>query len=919
MAEWREELDRRCVAAQLAPEVRDEVARELAEHLDDRFDDLTAGGASAEDAGRVVGSEVPTVEAIRRLARSRTRHRPVSPASAAPATGRGQGALGVVAAVARDLRYAGRSFLKDRTFTIAAVVTLALCLAANISIFTLVNTVLFEAVDVPEPEALVHVGNAYPNAGAGANVGSNSGVPDLFDRVDSVPALAEQALLNTHGVSVGAEDAERLRAMTATPSLFPMLRVAPAEGRTFLPEEAEPGRERKVVLSDGLWRRRFGAAPGVVGQSLVIGGVPHEIVGIMPRGFRFYDDEVVLWLPTAFTAEDKSDASRHSNSWTHVGRLAPGASVAQVQAQVDALNAANLERFPALKSVLIEAGFRSVATPLVDVLVAGVRRPLQLLWGGVACVLLIGIVNLAALVLARATTRRTEIATRLALGAEPGRVRAQLITEHLALAALGGLGGMALAAALLAWIPGAGLSLVPAGRPVVLAPRVWAYALGLIVLVGVVLGLVAMRAVSSAAIATTLRDDGRSRTGGRTARRIRQGLVVGQVAVACMLLVGAGVLFESFRRLLAVDTGFETSVVTGAVSLPRAAYPDAAARVAFFQRLLDGVRTLPGVTQAGATSSIPFGESRSDSVAWPQGWTPAPGQSFVSPDQIRVSPGYFEAMGIPAVAGRTFDGSELDGTEKTVIVDDTLAARFWPDRDAVGRYMLQPITPDAMTNPTPENLRRYRVVGVVRSVKLHALVAQSGAVGAYYFPFGQDVPSSAIVAVASSASPGTVTTDLRRLLADLDPRLPLFDVQVMRDRIDDSLKARRATMTLAVAFGVLALVLSAVGLYGVLVYLVAQRTREIGIRMALGGSAPAIAGLVFRESVTVVIVGLVVGLAGAAALGRALASEVFEVQPLDPTAVVVAIGLLLGAALAATAAPARRALRVDPAVTLAAE
>lgn len=915
MAEWRQELERRCTAAALDASVRDEVQRELEEHFEDRVADLVAAGTSAAEASRAVIAEMPAVDAVRRLARSRPQHLPPPPPDDAHAGGLWHLATGI----GRDLRFAGRSFRRDRTFTLAAVLTLAACLAANVVVFTLVSAVLLDAVDVPEPHALVQVGNQYPNAGAAANAGGNSGVPDYFDRRAAVPALAEQALFRVHGVSVGDQAAERLVAMTTTPTLFPMVRTQAALGRTFTDNEGEEGRHRKVVLSDALWRRRFGAAADVIGQALTIGSVPHEIVGVMPRDFRFYDDEVVLWLPAAFTAEERADDSRHSNNWIHAGRLAAGASVAQAQAQLDALNAANLERFPALKQVLVEAGFRSVAVPVTDVLVADVRRPLYLLWGGVACVLLIGVVNLAALTLARSTARRGEIATRLALGAAPARVRLQLVTEHLALAALGGGVGVVLAWALVRGVPGAGLALVPAGRTVAFDPRVWAYAAALTVLVGVALAVVAMHSITGDSTAAVLRDDGRSRTGSRTTRRLRQALVVGQVAVACMLLVGAGVLFTSFRRLLAVDTGFRTSVVTAAVALPQAAYPTDVARLAFIQRLLDQVRAVPGTDAVGATTNIPFGTNRSDSVAFPEGWTPSAGQSFVSPDQIRAAPGYFESMGIPAIAGRTFDGSEVEGSEPVVIVDERLAERFWPGRDAVGRYLLQPRSPDALANPTRENMFRYRVVGVVQSVKQHALVTPRDAVGCYYFPFGQNVPSSIVVTVQSAAAPSAVETDLRRVLASLDPRLPLFDVQVMRARVDESLRARRATMTLALAFGGLALGLSALGLYGVLAFLVAQRTREIGIRMALGGSASAIASLVLRESVIVVGVGLAVGLAGAAWLGRLLASEVADVGGLEPLSIVIAVTLLLLAALLATAAPARRALRVDPAVTLAAE
>lgn len=917
MDEWRRILDERCTAAALPPALRDLVQHELDEHFQDRADDLRAGGLSADAVAAALRAELPSVEAIAQLATTRRQPRPHAPASAA--AGPRGGLVEALDLARRDVAFAFRTFARDRTFTVAAVITLALCLAANVIVFTLVQAVLLDAVAAPEPAALVHIGNLYPNAGVATVGGANAGVPDYFDRRAAVPALAEQALLRVEGLSAGDDAAERIIGLRATPTVFPMLRAQAAIGRVFVDDDGDEGREQKVILSDGLWRRRFAADPSAVGRTLAIGGVPHEIVGVMPAGFRFYDDEVEVWVPAAFSAEERSDAERHSNSWTHVGRLAPGATVAQVQAQLDALNAANLERFPALRQVLVEAGFRSAATPLVDVLVAEVRRPLLLLWGGVACVLLIGVVNLAALTLARATSRRAEIATRIALGAEVGRVRMQLVTEHAVLAVLGGAGGLAIAWAVLRGVPGAGLALVPDGREVTLAPAVWAYAAALVVAVGLVLGLVAMRVVEPGRTASVLRDEGRSRAGSRTARRVRQGLVVAQVAVACMLLVGAGVLLASFRRLLAVDTGFRTAVVTGAVSLPRAAYPSDAERLAFVDRLLADVRALPGVRAAGATTNIPFGTSRGDSVVWPEGWTPQPGQSFVSPYQIRVTPGYFGAMGIPLLAGRDFDGADVEGATPVAIVDERLAARFWPDQDPIGRVLLQPTTPDALSNPTPDNVQRFRVVGVARTIKQYALVAPADLIGTYYFPFAQSVPGAFTLAVDSAAGAATVSADLRRAVTAIDPRLPLFDVQVMHERVRDSLRARQATMTLAVAFGTLALGLSAVGLYGVLAYLVAQRTREIGIRMALGGTAPAIAGLVLRESVTVVALGLALGLAGAAALGRALSSEVYEVQPLDPATVASAVALLLAAALAATAAPARRALRVDPAVTLAAE
>jgi predicted permease len=914
MAEWRTVLADRCAAAALEGPAREVVQRELEEHLQDRFEDLVSGGASAAAADRAVAAEVPDVAAIRALARSRPGHGPAT----VPAPPLSPPAGAPLATIGRDVRFALRLFLKDRTFTLAAIGTLALCLAANVAVFALVNSAVFRALDVPYPEQLLQLSNGYPGAGVAPSAGGNSGVPDYFDRLAGMPAMPQQALFRRPGVSLGDTDAQRVSAMLTTPSLFPMLGAQAALGRTFTEDEGEEGRDRKVVLSDALWRQRFGGAPDVIGRTVAIGGIPHEIVGVMPAGFRFYDDAVDLWLPAAFSADDRSDNSRHNNSWVHVGRLAPGATIEQAVAQVNAINAANLERFPGLRQALIDAQFHTRVERVTDVLVASIRRPLTFLWAGVAAVLLIGVVNLVALTLARSTSRRGEIATRLALGAQPARLRQQLITEHLILAMTGGAAGIALGLGVLQALPRLGIAFLPAERPALVAPIVWIYAVGLTIAVGLVLGGTAARSVRRVQVATTLRDDGRSRTGTRAGRRLRQALVVGQVAAACALLVASGLLFSSFRRLMAVDPGFDVRTVTGAVSLPRSAYPDDAARLGFARRLLEGARALPGTQTAGLTDIVPFGDSSNDSVIWAEDQPPTPGTSLVSPFTITVSPGYFAAMDVPIVAGRDFTTADDHG-EPVVIVDERLARRFWSGREAVGRRLIQPQSSDAIANPTPENTRAYRVVGVVADVKQRELVTPASHVGTYYFSADQNPPSGFWIAVRSSAAPTAVEADLRRLVAGLDPRLPLFDVNTMQDRVQESVGARRATMLLAVGFGALALLLSAVGLYGVLAFLVAQRTREIGIRMALGGSAPAIAGLVLRESAVVVGVGVVLGLAGSAWVGRALASQLVEVGALDPAAIVVALALLVLAAVAASAAPTRRALHVDPAVTLAAE
>lgn len=816
----------------------------------------------------------------------------------------------------RDLRVGLRMLARDRAFSLTAALTLAICIGANAALFSVVYNVLLRPLPVPEPERIVLMCNLYPKAGAADS--SNSGVPDYYDRRRDVPALEEHALLNHSSVSMG-EDGQptRVRVANVTPSFFALLRTPPALGRAFTDQEGEPGQERKVVLSDSLWRSRFGADPAVVGRDVRLDGQPYGVVGVMPKALEALDPGTLLWRPLAFTAEQKSDATRHSNNYWNLGRLRPGASVRLVQAQVDALNAANLERFPQYKELLLNAGFRTVVRGFHEHLVRQVEPTLYLLWGGALFVLLIGCVNVANLALVRARGRLKELATRLALGAARGQLARQLVLESLVLTLVAAGLGLALGALALRTLGAFDLEGLPYGADVGLGAAAVAYTLALAALIGVAMGLVPVLNVLPANLTSVLREEGRGSSASRGARTLRRSLVVAQVAFTFVLLAGAGLLFTSFRRVLAVDPGFvPEGVLSASVVLPRSRYADDDALRRFTDEALRRVRALPGVSAAGATDTIPFGGSNNDSVILAEGYHMKPGESVISPSSVDVTPGYFEAMGVKLVRGRFFDDGDSAGARPVIIVDEKLARRFWPDQDPLGRRLYRPTDINDLMAVTEKTVF-LTVVGVIGDVKLHNLTEGDAAVGAYYFPMAQDASRGLTFALKTSGRPEALAGALRVAVSSLDPELPVFDAKTMGQRTDTALLERRSPALLAMAFGVVALLLSAVGMYGVLAYLVTQRSKEIGIRIALGSSARAIFELVLREGLLLIGAGCALGALGALALRRSLDGLLFGVRATDPLVVGTMAALLVLVALAACALPARRATRIDPVTALA--
>ncbi len=813
----------------------------------------------------------------------------------------------------QDLRFAARLLVKDGAFTITALLTLAICIGANTAIFSIVRSVVLKPLPIPNADRIVWFHNNYPNAGA---THGSSGVPDYYDRKAQMDTFEELALYRRQGATLGGkEGAVRLTTIRATPSFFRLVSARPALGRIFTEAEGEPGQEHEVILSSAFWQREYGGARDVVGQSIQLTGTPYRIVGVLPADFRFLWDDVDVYLPAAFTAADRADDRRHSNSWEMIGLRKPGVSIARVQEEVSAVNRRNDERFPQFTKLLKDAGFYTAVGDLQTEVVEDVRPVLLLLWGGVLFVLLIGCLNIANLVLVRSNGRTREFATRQAIGADIRRLSRQMLTETVLLAAAGGLIGLAIGSWALRLVPALGLDEMPRGHEIALDPAAAAVVLSIALVVGLAIGLMPVIRVARLDVNGALREEGRSGTAGRSTNLVRRVLATAQVTIAFVLLIGAGLLLSSFREVLRIDPGFvSTGVVTGSIALPQTAYTDEQL-LPFTVQLLAAVRSLPGVRAAALTSTVPLSGDHNDSVVIAEGRPMKEGESLVSPNVTTVSDGYFEAMGTGLVRGRFFDTHDDAKNQLVAIVDDRLARHFWPDKDPIGQRFYQPNSPENVAHPGPD-VKFYTVVGVVREVQFDGLATDRTPVGAVYYPYAQSPDRGFSLTVKSAEATTTVVPAIRKALAAIDPALPFYSVRTLDDYVSQSLMPRRVPMLLAAAFAVVALLLSAIGIYGVLAYGVAQRRREIGIRLALGSTGAQVFAHVLREGARIVGVGLALGFVALLGLRHVLTAVLYGVTPLDPTVLtIVAVGLALVALLAVTI-PARRASRVSPVVAL---
>lgn len=812
----------------------------------------------------------------------------------------------------RNLRHAIATLAREKSFTFITLLTLALAIGANTAIFSVVHSVLLAPLPYPEGERLVTMYNLYP--GVGVTERSTNAAPDYFDRRAETGVFEQVALVDTERFNLGSDgEPEQIIALRVTPDVFPLLRVAPALGRTFGEDDTVPGKERVAILTDTLWQKHFGGDRAALGKTIRLHGVEHEVIGVMPKDFELLSREARLLVPFAFTAEEKAADRRHSNFASMIARLRPGVSLTQAQERLTALNRRLADQTPQLKPLLENAGFWTKVVGMHEDMVREVAGSLWLVQGGVLLLLLIGCVNVANLMLVRAQQRRRELAVQLALGAGRRRVLGQSLTESLLLAAAGG--GLGL---LLGWVGMEGIAHfaaenLPRGSHVSLNLPVLGFTLALTLVTGLAFGMIPAVQAMRSDLASVFRDGGRSGSAGRRTTFTRSALVVVQCSLAFVLLIAAGLLLSSFRRVSSVEPGFRTDrLLTASVVLPQARYDEDSRVTAFVEQAHAALAALPGVEKVGLTSFLPFSNSQNASVITLEGIELAPGENPPVPHFAEIDPGFLPAMGIEILSGRNFELTDTASASRVVIIDEQLAKRYYPAGDALGRRLRGGIASEEAGNPWST------IVGVTRRVRTLDL-AEPDEVGGLYFPLAQQPRRGLSLVLATQGEPQALISAVRGAITGLDAELPLFDLRTMADRLSDSLATRRAPMVLLAMFAAVALLLSAVGIYGVVTYSVEQRTREMGIRSALGALPSAVAKLVMWQGGRLIALGLVLGLAGALASHRLLASQLYDVQATEPSIFLGVATVLSLIGLAACLRPSLRAARVDPVVALKAD
>jgi predicted permease len=812
-----------------------------------------------------------------------------------------------------DFVFAVKTLAKQSGFAVAALLTLALCIGANTAIFTVLEHVVLRGLPFPQPDQLVTMYNLYP--GVGVTESGSNGVPDYLDRRKLKDVFREVALTGNIGYEVGLGGSpQRIRGQYVTPSYFTVLGVRPLVGRTFTEEEGTLGKEKVAVLSEGLWKDMFARDPGVAGKDIRLNGSMYRIVGVMPASFRIADDddEVRVYTSFAFRPEQTTNQARHSNNWGMIARLKPGVTLAQAQERLNDLNRRNLDLMPQARQLIIDARFYTKIAKLKDEIVRQVGPTLYLLQIAVGVVLLIGCVNLANLMLVRSNVRLKELAIRYSLGAGRWRIARQLLTESVLLAVLGGALGVGVGYAGVRLLAYLGAKDLPRGSSVAIDGGTLAFTVGIAILTGLVFGSVPLFHVLRSDLSEIFRGNERGGTSGRGAMWVRSALVVSEFAFAFVLIAGAGLLTMSFARLLRVDPGFKPgNVMTAAVSLPRQRYgADASARN-LLAELEQRVAAVPGVRHAALTTYLPFSGNNNSSVIMIVGRALAPGETPPVPGWNHVGAGYFDAMRIPILQGRGISDSDGPDAPKVVVIDRFLARKYFPAGDAVGHKIQRGIQIAGGKDVPPE----CTIVGVAGSVKTGSL-AENNPVGQVYYSYRQFVPRNGYLVVRTERDDPQLASAIRRELRRLDPEMPLVDAKTMTDRLSGSLRTRRAAMMLCLIFGGLALLLAAIGIYGVLAYSVSQRTREFGIRVALGAGSSELVGMVLKQGLRMAALGLVVGAAGAFAVTRLMTALLFDVRPADPGVFLAVAVVLAAVASLASLIPSARAVRVPPATAL---
>jgi predicted permease len=806
----------------------------------------------------------------------------------------------------QDIRYSLRRLLKSPGFTLVVILTLALGIGANTAIFSAVNAVLLRPLGYGDPGRLVTIEHLYPSLGGMKAPVSVPGFLD-YQRASSMESMAVE--VNWAANLTGQGEPERLQGARVTGRLFTTLAVPALHGRTLLPGEDSAGREHVVVLSYGLWQRLFGAAGDVVNRSMALNGETYQVVGVMPR--EFHDPQnrnVDLWVPLVFRPDQMTDDQRTTEFLNLVARVRPGVPLPRAAAEIRTMAEQLKRRYPDS----YPPDWSLVTTPLAQHMVGDVRPDLLVLLGAVGFVLLIACANVANLLLARAAARSKEIAVRTALGASRDRLIRQLLTESVLLALIGGVLGLFLAF----WGVRAIIAINPANLPradeIGVDGPVMVFTLMVSLLTGLLFGLAPAVHTAATDLHGMLKEGGRGSAGDRGGQGLRRMLVIAEVALSLTLLTGAGLLIKSFARLQGVDPGFNPDrLLTFNLSLPPARYPSDTAQIAFFDQVFPALTAVPGVRAAGAASVLPFSGGWTTGGFQIEGYQPPPKQPGPWGDIRIVSPGYFQTLGIPLRRGRLLEDQDRSGSLEVAVIDDEFVRRYWPHDDPIGKRF----TFGAPAGATDTTLREWiQVVGVVGHTKQEGLDAENRL--QLYLPYRQAGRAMLTFAVRTAGAPEQYVNQVRRAVQSIDPEQPLSNIRTMDELISRSVGQRRLSMMLLSLFSGIALVLASVGIYGLMSYSVAQRSRELGVRIALGAERLDVLRLVLRQGMSLALTGIVIGVGAAFGLSRLIESQLYGIHATDPTTF-IAVAVLLGVtALTANLIPAWRATRVDPAVVL---
>jgi putative ABC transport system permease protein len=793
----------------------------------------------------------------------------------------------------QDLRYSARSLVKSRGLVLPAILCLALGLGTNAALFGLVNGVLLKPLPYAEPDRIVRV---FETAPRNPDELRSTALPTIADWNRDLRSLEPVASYSPWTFDVtGGDRPEQLLGASVSRELFSVLRVHPSIGRVFTAEEDRPRGPRAIILGHDLWQRRFGGDSAIVGRPLILDGEQFTVIGVMPRGFAF-PVTAELWASTAVDHEFDARAARHVSV---LGRLRSNATIEIASAELTRLEQRLAERFPRNYT---DYGIRLI--PLHERMVGNVRPALLTLFGAVSFVLLIACANVANLLLARASTRRTEMAVRAALGATRARIVRQLVLESLMLSLVGGVAGTVVATGMLGVLRALGPESIPRLADVSVDTTVLLFTFVVALVTGLVFGLTPALAASRADTQSMLREDGRGSTASRSRQRVRGALVVAELALALVLLVGAGLLIRSLNALTAVDPGVRVeNVLTFNIGLPPSKFEDRPFIVDFYRQLRERLAAAPGVTSVALASRLPLsGDDHSARVRLPSE-PDAPGSGRQVQDRA-ITPEYFRTLGIPLRAGREFTDADAASAPPVVIINEALARRLFPNESALGKRII----PSRAGNVPRE------VVGVVGDARQFGVDVP--AEPEFYIPHTQDPWPWMNVVVRTAGDPVSFARTAESVVWSMDRTIPLTRVQTMEDLFATSIAPRRFNMIVLGTFACVALLLAVVGIYGVMASLVAQRTREIGIRVALGAGRSHVVGLIVGHAAVLAAIGVAIGLGAAFALSRLMRGLVFGVGPADPLTFAATGVILATVALAASYAPARRAMRVDPVIAL---